>query len=140
MFRNHNKYQPFSDKLSHQFLKSENALGIGNLTFIWDHNKNQLILIMDTDRVINSDINASLKGNRLILEAPLISYGDTPFRTHLMGNKYSDEFEEELTVIGFSEVKLKYGYHYHLISCQVTEPKIIKVVLGFSFWGSIVNN
>ena len=137
---NHIIYQPFSEKLRHQFLKSENSLGIGNLTLIWDQDKKQLVLIMDTNQVINSEIRAYLKGNSLILEAPFISSYNKPFRTHLIGKENRDEFEDGFTVIGFSEVKLKYGYQYHLISCQAIEPKMIKVVLGFSIWGRIGHN
>lgn len=140
MYRNHVIYQPSSGKLRHQVLKSENSLGIGNLSFIWDQNIRKLVLIMNTNRVINSEIRAFLKGNRLILEAPLISSYNKPFKTHLIGKENSDEFEDGLTLIGFSEVKLKYGYQYHLISCQAIEPKMIKVELGFSFWGRNGNN
>jgi hypothetical protein len=140
MHRNHAIYQSSSEKLRHQFSKSENALGIGNLRYFWDQNKKQLDLLMDTHYLINNEIRAYLKGRRLILEAPLISSYTKPFRTHLIGKENSDELEEGLTLLGFSEVKLKYGYNYQLISCQVIEPKLIKVVLGFSFWGRNGNN
>jgi hypothetical protein len=96
--------------------------------------------MMNINRVINGEIKAYLKGNRLILEAPLISSYNKPFRTHLIGREYIDALEEGLTVIGFSEVKLNYGYRYRLLSCQAIEPKLIKVVLGFSFWGRNGNN
>lgn len=140
MYRNHITYKPSSEQLRHQFLKSGNSLGIGNLTFIWDQKKKQVVLLMDTNQLINNEIKALLKGNSLILEAPRISSYNKPFRTHLMGPEFRDEFEEGFTVIGFSEVKLKYGYHYHLISCQAIDPNIIKVVLGFSIWGRNGNN
>jgi len=140
MHRNHVIYQPSSEKLKHQFLQSENSLGIGNLSFIRDQKKQQLVLMMNTNQVINDEIRACLKGNRLLLEAPLISSYNKPFRTHLIGKENSDEFEEGLTLIGFSEVKLKYGYRYRLLSCQAIEPNLIKVVLGFSLWGRNGNN
>jgi hypothetical protein len=100
-------HQPSSEKLKHQFFKSENALGIKNLSFIWDQNIKQLVLMMDTNRAINSEIRACLKGNILILEAHLIS---------------------------------SYGYQYRLLSCQAIEPKLIKVELGYSFWGGFGKN
>lgn len=140
MFRNQITYRPTSEQLNHQFLQTENSLGIGNLTFIWDQDKNQLVLMMDTNQMIGSDIKALLKGNRLILEAPLISSYNKPFRTHLLGHEFRDEFEEGFSVIAFSEVKLKYGYTYHLVSCQAIDPKMIKVVLGFSVWGRDLKN
>lgn len=140
MLRNHVIHQPYSEKLGHQLSNSENALGIGNLRYFWDQNTKQLDLIMDTNQLINSEIRAHLKGNRLILEASLISSYNKPFRMHLIGKENSHELEEGLTLVGFSEIKLKYGYQYRLISCQAIEPKMIKVVLGFSFWGRNGNN
>lgn len=135
MYRNHVTHRPISAQLRNQFLKSENSLGIGNLSFIWDQGKKQLVLIMDTNQKISNEVRALLKGNRLTLEAPLISAYNKPFRTHLLGQDSRHEIEDGFTVIGFSEVKLKYGYHYHLISCQVINPNMIKVILGFSLWG-----
>ena len=87
---------------------------------------------MDTSQMIGNEIKALLKGNSLILEAPIISSYGKPFRTHLLGQEFRDEIEEGFAVIGFSEVKLKYGYDYHLISCKAIGPKMIKVILGFS--------
>jgi len=135
MFRNHAIYQPSSEKKSLQFSNSENALGIGNLRYFWDQHTKQLDVLMDTHCLINSEIKAHLKGHRLILEAPLDLSYNKPFRTHLIGKENSNEIEEGLTLIGFSEIKLKYGYTYQLISCQAIEPKLIKVVLKFSSWG-----
>ncbi len=140
MYKNHVTNTSHSEQLSHQFSRSGNSLGIGNLTFIWDQQKKQVVLIMDTDQMIGREVKALLEGNRLILEAPLISSYNKPFRTHLLGWESREEFEEGFTVIGFSEVKLKYGYQYHLISCQAVGPKMIKVILGFSLWGRHGNN
>ena len=140
MFRNHITYKPTSEQLNHQLLKTENTLGIGNLTFIWDLDKEQLVLIMDTNKNISTEIKALLKGNSLLLEAPLVSSYNKPFRSHLIGQELRDEIEDGFTGIGFSEVKLKYGYNYHLISCLAIDPKMIKVVLGFSLWGRDLKN
>lgn len=140
MFRNQITYKPTSEQLNHQFLQKENSLGIGNLTFIWDLDKNQLVLIMDTSEMISSDVKAFLKGSSLVLEAPLNTPYNKPFRTHLLGQEFRDDYAEGFTLIAFSEVKLKYGYKYHLISCQAIDPKMIKVVLGFSVWGRDLKN
>ena len=140
MYRNHVTYQSFSDKLKQQFSKQENSLSIGNLTSIWDQNKKQLILIMDTSRLIYNEIRAYLKGNSLFLEAPLVLSYNKPYRSHLMGKENRDEIENGLTLIGFAEVKLRYGYQYQVISCQAIEPNMIKVILGFSDWDRSGNN
>ena len=135
MFRNHNTYSSSSYQLRQQISKSSNSLGIGNTNFIWDRKKHQLVLIIETSQMVSSDINAILKGNRLILEAPLISSYNKPFRTHLIDKENCDEIEEGLTIIGFTEVRMKSGYKYQLISCQVIDSRLIKVILGFKFWG-----
>ncbi len=140
MHRIHLTYKNASEPLRHQFSKSGNSLGIGNTNFIWDHKRSQLILIMETSKMVSRDIRALLKGNSLILEAPLISSYNKPFRTHLIGQDIRDEFEDGFMVIGFSEVKLKYGYKYHFISCQAIDSKMIKVILGFTLWGRNGNN
>ena len=136
MYKNHFKYEPSSEQLSHQFSGLTNALGIGNTNFKWDQKKNQLILIIETHQMVDRDIRAFLKGSSLFLEAPLLSSYNRPFRTHHMGQKNREEFEEGLTLIGFSEIKLKQGYQYHLVSCQAIDSKMIKVILGFTLWGS----
>ena len=135
MYKSHLKYEPSSEQLSHQFLGSGNTLGIGNTNFIWDQKKGQLILIMETDQMVDKDIRAFLKGNSLFLEAPLLSSYSKPIRTHHMGRNKGKEFEEELTLIGVSEIKLKHGYQYHLVSCQAIDWKMIKVILGFTLRG-----
>jgi len=82
--------------------------------------------------MISRDVKAFLKGNSLLLEAPLFPSYDKPFRIHHLGKNTREEFEEGLTLIGFSEIKLKHGYQYHLISCQAFDTKMIKVILGFT--------
>jgi hypothetical protein len=136
MYRNHYTPSLSFEKVRHHFSPSANTLGIRNTNFIWDRKRQQLVLIIETDQMDSQDINAFLKGNSVILEAPLMSSYNKPFRTHLVKQKNDDDFEEDLMVIGFSEVKLKPGYIYHLISCQAIDSKILKVILGFRPWGS----
>ncbi len=131
MFKNYYTYSASSDHLKQQISKSSNPLGIGNTNFIWDHKKHQLVLIIETSQMVSRKINAILKGNRLILEAPLISSFNKPFRTHLIDKEYRDEIEYGLMQIGFAEVILKSRYKYHLITCQSIDSRLIKVVLGF---------
>ena len=119
---------------------SRNSLGIVNTDFIWDRKREQLTLILETGQPVSKEVSAMLKGNRLILEAPLIQSYNRPYRTHLMGQDPEDEMEEGLVVIGFSELKLKYKYRYHLISCQAMDYNLIKVILAYSVWGKKDNN
>ncbi|MDX2430385.1 MAG: hypothetical protein QNK35_05590 [Bacteroides sp.] len=131
MFKNHTTYKPSWEVPGKQFSKPGNSLGIGNLTYIWNPERMQVTILMDVSESISKDIKPILKGNRVILEAALISSFDKPFKTHLLGQQSREELEDEFTVIGFSEVSLRYGYHFSLISCQAIEPKMIKLILGY---------
>jgi hypothetical protein len=140
MYKNNYEYHPSFQAWSHPYSKSGNSLGIGNITFNWDHAKKQLILNVETRRKMSSDIKAVLKGNRLTFEAPLVYNYNKPLRTHLIGSETREEFEDGFTVVAQSQIRLKHGYHYHLISCQVHDPNRIQAVLGFTKWvGNEVN-
>jgi len=141
MFRNNNNtYSSSSDQLRQHISKSSNSLGIRNTNFIWNREKHQLTLILETSHQVSQEINAILKGHRLILEAPIISSCSKPLRTHLVGKENRDEIEEGLMVIGFTEVRLKSGYNYHLISCQAIDSRLIKVILNYRHWGRYNND
>ncbi len=131
MFKNHLAYKSSPEMKRHQFSNSGNSLGIGNLSFIWDPQRKQVVIIMDVSELIGKDVQALLNGNRLILEAALVSPYNRPIKTHLLGQLSREDLEEINTVIGFSELRLKYGYEYQLLSCQTIEPKMIKVILGY---------
>ncbi|MFH0758887.1 MAG: hypothetical protein V2B15_16480 [Bacteroidota bacterium] len=134
MYRNHFASSLSSEKARHHFSTSGNTLGIRNTNFIWDRKRQQLVLIIETDQMISQDMNVLLKDDRIILEAPVVTSINKPIRAHLVGQKNSDDYEEDLVVIGFSEVKLKPGYLYHLISRQAVNPKMLKVILGIKPW------
>jgi hypothetical protein len=140
MYRNHTVHKTSYEHLRNPFLGSGNSLGIGNPNFLWDQRNSRLILTMESNQIIDRDIRAHVKGNSLLLEAPLLSSYNKPFRTHHLGKKYTEEYEDALTLIGFSEIKLKHGYKYRLISCQVFDTNMIEVVLGFTLWGRNGNN
>ncbi len=140
MNRNHISYRAFSEKMRPQFLTSRNSLGILHTESYWDKNREQIVYIIKTNQMVSSEIDVLLKGNVMTLEAPLVSSYDKPFRTHRQGKEHRNEVEEGLTVIGFSEFKLKPGYQYTILSSQVINPNLIKVVLGFRAEGVNRNN
>ncbi len=131
MNRNHFSYQASSEKMRSQFLTPRDSLGIVHTDSLWDNNRKQIVYIIKTGQMVTREIEVSLKGNMMILEAPLVASYDKPFRTHKVGKELRNEVEEGLTVIGFSEFKLKPGYHYTVMSSQVINPNLIKVILGF---------
>jgi len=126
--------------MRHPVRSKENSLGIKNTNYIWNQKNKQLVLIMEASQTVSKDIKALLKGNRLFLEASLVSPLNKPLRAHQLERETLDEIEGGLMIIGFSEIKLKNSYSYHVNSCEVMEPKMIKVILDFSSRRSQLHN
>lgn len=131
MNRNHISYRASAERMRPQFLSTRNSIGIVQTESLWDKNRKQIVIIIKTNQMVSREVNIMLKGNSMTLEAPLVSSYDKPFRTHKVGKENRNEIEEGFTIIGFSEFKLKPGYQYSLISSQVINPNLIKVILGF---------
>lgn len=140
MKKNHQIFRTSSQEMSFQFTKSGNPLEIGQINYIWDLNRGQLILIIESKQMFFREIKPLLKGTSLILESPLISSYDKPFRTHLIDREVRDEFEKGIMDIGFSEIRLKPQYQYSVVSWQVVDPHLLKVILGFRSAGEIGHN
>jgi len=131
MHRNQFEYRASSRRMKSQFSTLNNSLGIVHTESIWNLKNSHLVLIIETDKMLDKEIDARLKGNRLILEAPLILSYEMPYRTHLIGQELRKEIEFGSGEIGISEIEMKPGYQYSLITCQVVEPKLIKVIFEF---------
>jgi len=89
--------------------------------------------------LIDKDLKVFVKGHSLLLEAPLQYSYNKPFRMHHLGQNFREEYGEGLSLIGFSEIKLKSSYAYRLISYQVFDSNMIEVILGFTVWGNKKN-
>lgn len=129
MYQAHHTNYPYLAKLNPS--DSENSLGFGKITFKGDPAKRQLILNIETHRMISHEVKADLKGHRLIFEAPLIISYNKPFRTHLIEAETREEYEDGFTITGYSQIRLNHGYTYRLISCRLIESKKIRVVLDY---------
>lgn len=132
----HQLHYPALDPLIHT--NSGNSLGFEKINFNWDQAKSQLILSIETQRMISYEVKAVLKGNRLMFEAPLLLSYNKPFRTHLIEPETREEYEDGFTVNGYSQIRLNHGYKYRLISCRVTDTKKIRVVLDYKKRGSFI--
>jgi hypothetical protein len=130
----HHVNEPSLNPLAHT--NPGNSLGFEKINYNWDHAKRQLILSIKTHRMINYDVKAVLKGNRLMFEAPLLLSYNKPFRTHLIEPETREEYEDGFTVNGYSQIRLNHGYKYRLISCRVMDTKKIRVVLDYKRRGS----
>jgi hypothetical protein len=140
MNRNHISQRASSKKMRPQFLSSGNSLGIMHTESYWDKNRKQIVYIIKTSQMVAKKIDVNLKDDMVTLEAPLVSSFDKVSRTEKVGKKMGSDEEEGLTVTGFSEFRLKPGYQYTLLSSQVINPNLIRVVLGFKPDGLFRNN
>ncbi len=140
MNRNRIAYRASSERMRNQFSSLSEPIGIGNATFIWDRIGMHLIVMVETNQMIGREINALLKGDSLILEAPLDIPISKPIRTHLIGRESGHELEDELIDIRFTEIKLSSGYQYTVLSSQVMDRNLIKVILEFKPLGKNINN
>lgn len=131
MNRNNISHRTSSQKVMPQFLTSRNSLGIVQTESLWDKYRKQIVYIIKTNQIVTGEIDVSLEGDIMTLEASKVSSYDKPFRTHNVGQENRSEIEDGLTGISFSEFNLKPGYQYTLISSRLINPKLIRVVLGF---------
>ena len=120
--------------------RSLNRLGIRKIDHVYDKPKGQLLLMVHTREKLDAEVTALLKGTQLILEAPVQLDVNKPFHIKLAGSELMPHGEIDLQVIGFSEIKLKPGYHYSLISCQLVHPNQVKVTLKSSISFNNSNN
>ena len=117
------------EHLNYNLMKSHNHLGIKKVKRINNKEKEQMILMVETNEILGKEVSAFLKGNILILEAPYQLSFDKPFRTHLVGQEIIGDYEDEVSVIGFSQIELKKGYNYEVLSCQLLNPGLVKIIL-----------
>lgn len=131
MNRNHISHRASAERVSPQFLTSGNSLGIVHTESYWDKNRKQIVYIIKTNQIVSSEIDVRLKDNYIHLEAPLFSSMVKPLTKKKAGKEMVSEFEEGSTGIGYAELRLKPGYQYTLISSQLINPRLVKVVIGF---------
>jgi hypothetical protein len=123
-------HHSISDHVADQMIRTHNSLGIKKIDRIYDKNRNQLILMVNTHEMLDRELNTFLKHNNLILEAPIQMDYNRPFRTHLAGDDLRPDGGIDISLIGFAEIKLKPGYHYTVMSCQLINPTLVKIILN----------
>lgn len=106
-------------------------MGVGKVKYIWDHQRKQLVLLVESDQMFNNELRPMVNGNRLILSSPFVSAMDKPLRTHLIDRELREELETGIADLGFSEVQLKTGYSYVIDSCNILDPYLLKVILRY---------
>ncbi len=131
MLKNHQTFKTSSKQLNYQLAGTNHSLGIGRINFVWDQHRSQLILLLESDQIFNREVNPVVRGNSLILYSPLLTFIERPFHTHLIERDIREEVEQGIPDNGFSEIKLKAGYHYTILSCTLTDPYMLKVILRY---------
>ncbi len=130
MHYNHLVHHPFNE-LQYRIPKSNNHLGIQRIDLITDRKRNQFILLMKSPYMLTGDIQALMKGPNLILEAAFEPDYGKPFRIHVTGREYKPFYEYDDSLIGFSEIRLNPGYHYRIVSSEILNSGLIKVILKY---------
>lgn len=109
-----------------------NKLELSNMDWNRDIQKHLLIIVAECNRIMNSkEVYAFLRGNTLIIEAPILIGLFRPLRAHLVDREIRNECEKGVADIGFSEVRLNKHYDYSLISFKVIKPGLLKIVLHY---------
>ena len=114
-----------------QVIKSRNDLHIDRIDFIKDVQKGRLVIFLESEFLLNQEVNASLQENILIIEAFQTLDFEKPFKTHLIDREARFDYEEGFLKIGFSELQLHRGLRYTIISCRIINPGLLKVILSF---------
>jgi hypothetical protein len=119
----------FDPKFCH-VIKSRNELQINRIEYLKDKQRHRWVLLLESDLAFDQEVNVFIKEDTLIVEASRSVDYEKPFRSHLFDTDTLSEVEQGGVKIGFSELKLNHGNKYQLISSQVINPRLIKVILG----------
>ena len=122
-----------------QVIKSRNDLEIERIDYLKDTQKGQLVIFLESDLLFESEINALMQGNYLIIEAPRSLNYEKPFKTHHIDKENLIDQEKGGLDIGFSEVQLNHGFRYTILSYKMINPGLLKVVLSFHPQKKLIN-
>jgi len=120
----------FDSKFCH-VIKSRNDLQIDRIDCIKYTQRGTLVIFLESDFLLDLEVSALIQGNNLIIEAPRSSDYEKPFKTHLIDQKTFSDYEKEGQEIGFSELELNHGFRYTILSCQMINSGLLKVILSF---------
>ena len=133
--KNNTVHRTSSIQSNQQRRQLRDPLGIIKVNSIWDKQRRYLILLVECRQMNGKEVNPIVNDTKLILESPLEPSWDKPVRTHLIEREIREEFENGSLGFGFSEIKLKPGYEYSIVSFQVIGPSLIKVILRYRSQG-----
>lgn len=120
---------PRPQDLIDQINRTHNNLSISKIDRHYNRNTQKMVLLVSTKEMIENDVNAFIKGNKLVVEAFIQLDFNKPYRTHLPGSEFANN-ELGVSLIGFSEIRLKKGYQYTVASCRKINAMLIEVILS----------
>ena len=112
-------------------VKSRNELQIKRIEYLNGKYKDQWILLLESDLPLDQDVSAFIEEDTLIIEASHSVEYEKPFRSHLFESDRLSENERGGLEIMFSELKLNHGFKYDIVSYQVINSRLIKIILSF---------
>ena len=109
--------------------KTHNNLGIKNIERLDKNDSNQVILKVTTREKLESKVNAFIRRNKLVLESP-IKMERTQTEGGYINGKDRIINESDISIIGFSEIRLKHAFQHNIQSCRLLNPNLVKVTLN----------
>ncbi len=112
-------------------IKSRNELEISRIDYLKDTQRGQLAIFLESNLFYDREVFALMQGNILVIEAPRSLEYEKPFKMHLIDKESLSDYEKGVLSIGFSEVHLNRSFKYTILSCQMINPGLLKVILSF---------
>lgn len=116
------------DNVSEEISKTRKRLAIKKIDRIYDRTNSQLTLLVSTREMLERELSVHVRGDSLILEAPIEFEFNHSFR-NFRREDLKPGNESEIELIGFSEIRLKPGYRYSVQPCQWINPELVKIIL-----------
>jgi hypothetical protein len=126
----HNNNKPMDPENNiFQDQKIRDSFELDKVDFRRYSKRNITVILAQSDLLSSSEVYVFLRKNFLVIETPMTTQLEHPFRMHLIGKDIQGEFERGITDILFTEIKLNRKYGYHIISSGLVRPGLLKVVL-----------
>lgn len=119
-----------------------NSLNIERIEYIRNPSNKQLIMLVETSEMLSRDINITVNGSRLIIEAMKDLGYNKPLYMYQMDKDGISEFETGGMQVAFGEIELKGHHQYMVTGFDVINPNLMKIILSYdtNAKNNILNN
>lgn len=115
-----------------------NTLNIERIEYIRNPSNKQLIMLVETSEMLSRDINITVNGSRLIIEAMKDLGYNKPLYMYRMDQDGISEFETGGMQVAFGEIELKGHHQYTVTSFDLVNPNLMKIILSYD--SNVKNN